>query len=397
MFEFIPAARWSGYGTSIFTEMTELANRHNAVNLAQGFPDFPGPAKLRQKLTEHTAASHLQYAPSSGEETLRKALSQWIYDSYGVYYDPASEITVTTGATEGLYSVINAFVNPGDKVIVFEPFYDSYGQAIANAGGQVVPVRLHAPDTPLGMKAGGWAIDWASFDAACVGGARLLLLNSPHNPTGKVFSEEELQHIATGALKAKALVVTDEVYEQLVFEGAAHSTLAAFESLQGRVIRISSAAKSFGFTGLKVGWVSAAAHLTRAIRLVHQATVFCVPPNFQTALADLIAEKEWLKTYFDDFRSEYQFKRDFLQAALERSGFFVQPTFGTYFLMANYESLAGDLADVTFAKQLIETKSVVAIPTSVFYIAPPKSLPWLRFAFCKSEDTLKKAAHSLLG
>lgn len=390
------ALRWNGFGTSIFTEMTELARAHKAVNLAQGFPDFAGPQELLNAVGEHLRTCHNQYAPAIGEEVLRTQVSKFVFNQTGAYYDPKTEVTITTGATEAVYAVVNAFVNPGDRVIVFEPFYDSYAQAIANAGGQIVPVRLHAPDTPVGMQAKGWAVDWSEFDAAAAGGFSFVILNSPHNPTGKVFSADELEHIAAKVLKNNAVVMCDEVYESLVFEPGTHVSLVSLEKVRHRVVRVSSAAKIFGFTGFKVGWVTAPAALTESVRLVHQGIVFCTPPFIQLGLAEVMSNQDWLTQYLADSRASYQSKRDFLKATLERAGYTVQQAQGSYFLMANYEALAGDISDVFYAKQLIETHSVAAIPPSVFYAKAPKSLPWLRFAFCKSQETLERAAQLLL-
>lgn len=390
------AKRWSGFGTSIFTEMTQLANAHKAVNLAQGFPDFPGPSELLSRVSEHLRTCHNQYAPSIGEEFLRTQVSKSVFAATGAYYDPKTEVTITTGATEAIYAVINAFVNPGDRVVVFEPFYDSYAQAIANAGGQLVPVRLHAPDTPQGLQAKGWAVDWSEFDAAAAGGFSLLILNSPHNPTGKVFSFDELERIADGVIKNGAIAMCDEVYEALVYEPGEHVSLASLEKVRDRVVRISSAAKTFGFTGFKVGWVTAPSALSACVRLVHQGIVFCTPPFIQLGLADVMADEAWFKTYLESVKADYLAKRDFLKATLERAGFTVQPSSGSYFLMANFEKLAGDVTDVSYAKQLIETHSVAAIPPSVFYVKAPKSLPWLRFAFCKTQATLERARQLLL-
>jgi aspartate/methionine/tyrosine aminotransferase len=313
-----------------------------------------------------------------------------------VHFDPQTEITITTGATEAIYSVLNAVVNPGDRVVVLEPAFDCYAQAIANAGGAVVPVKLHAPDTPKGLAAGGWALDWEEFDAAVAGGFRLLVLNSPHNPTGKVFSHSELDRLAAGVLKADALVMTDEVYEGLVFGEVEFHSLSQWPALREKVIRVSSAAKTFGFTGFKVGWVCASPALSRAVRLVHQSTVFCTPPFLQTALGEVLEDERELEIYLKSLKRDYEEKKERLRATLERAGFQVAPTQGAYFLMANYEALAGDVSDVVFAKQLIETHSVAAIPPSVFYFRAPKSLPWLRFTFCKTEETLQKASELLL-
>jgi len=390
------AARWSGFGTSIFTEMTNLAKKHQAVNLSQGFPDFPGPVELLKAVQEHLVTSHNQYAPSIGEEPLRKAVSRTVFASTGVHYDPLTEVTITSGATEAIYSVVNAFVNPGDRVLVFEPFFDCYAQAIANAGGVMVPVRLHAPDTPQGLQAKGWAIDWDEFDAVAAGGFRFAILNSPHNPTGKIFSEAEIERIAKKVVANNAILMTDEVYEHLLFDGATHFSVCSLDTARANVVRVSSAAKTFGFTGFKVGWVTAPRELSAAVRLVHQSTVFCTPPFLQTAIAAVMEDEVWFARYLTEFRASFQAKRDFLQATLQRAGFEVQPSQGTYFLTANFCALAGDISDVAFAKQLIETHSVAAIPPSVFYARVPRSLPWLRFAFCKSEETLRRAADMLL-
>lgn len=390
------ASRWTGFETSIFTAMSELAREYKAVNLAQGFPDFPGPKKLLDAVANAVESCHNQYSHSSGEEALRIQISEFIRATTGASYDPTTEITITTGATEALYSAINAFVNPGDRVVVFEPFYDSYAQGIINAGGVIVPIRLHAPDTPLGLRANGWAIDWSEFDAVAAGGFKALILNNPHNPTGKVFSEDELERIFAKVLKNDAVVFADEVYEQLVYEPAQFLSACSFSKIRSNLVRISSASKTFGFTGFKVGWVAAPPALTKAVRLVHQAVVFCTNAHVQLGIAEVLKDKTWIDSYLKALKAEYREKRDFLKTALERTGFVVPPCHGAYFLMASFEKLAGDLKDVTFAKQLIETRQVAAIPPSAFYVTPPKSLPWLRFAFCKKKETLEKAASLLL-
>lgn len=382
------AARWAGFGTSIFTAMTELARQHDAVNLAQGFPDFHGPAELLRAVSAHVATSHHQYAPGSGEERLRRAVVRFVLASTGIEHDPRTEVTITTGATEALYAAVNAFVNPGDRVVVFEPLYDSYAQAIANAGGVLVPIRLHAP----AVGADTWTIDWRELEAATAAGFRLLLLNSPHNPTGKVFTSEELARIAAAVQETGAVALCDEVYEQLVYDGARHLSLSTFPAVRDQVVRVSSAAKTFGFTGFKVGWVTASPALTAAVRLVHQATVFSTPPFLQTAIAEVLEDDAWLGAYLADLSRRYQAKRDLLSRALEQAGFEVPRVLGTYFVMARFGGLPGGPSDVEFARQLIETRGVAAIPPSVFYARPPGRLPWLRFAFCKRDETLERAA-----
>ncbi|MGY3803276.1 aminotransferase class I/II-fold pyridoxal phosphate-dependent enzyme [Pigmentibacter ruber] len=390
------AQRWNSIGKSIFSEMTSLAKLHNAINLGQGFPDFYGPIRIIESISKQVLTCHNQYSPSHGEPQLRTEVSFFVEKTTGVIYDPETEITITNGATEAIFCAINAFVNPGDKVLVFEPAFDSYYQAIANAGGQAVPVKLHAPDTPVGVRGGGWTVDWSEFDAACAGGIQLAIFNSPHNPTGKVFSEDELDRIATKLLKKNAIILCDEVYENLVFEPYTHTSLCSIPKIQHLVVRISSAAKTFGFTSLKIGWVCAPQNLTEAIRIVHQATVFCSSAFIQLGIADVMSDHKWLYTYLKEQKEQYFIKRNFLKSILERAGYIVSNTQGTFFITANYANLAGDISDLTYAKQLMETNRIATIPLSSFYKQPPKSLPWIRFAFCKKEETLRAVADLFL-
>ncbi|MES2615032.1 MAG: aminotransferase class I/II-fold pyridoxal phosphate-dependent enzyme [Bdellovibrionota bacterium] len=391
------ASRWNGFGKSIFSEMTQLAQQYNAVNLGQGFPDFYGPERLLKSISEQVLTCHNQYSNSAGEIELRLQIDAFVSKNTGVFYNPHNEITITNGASEALYCALNAFINPGDKVLVFEPAFDLYYQAIANAGGVVVPIRLHAPDTPLGIANNSkWTIDWHEFDAAAAGGFSLMIFNSPHNPTGKVFSEEEIDRIASKILKNNAIVLSDEVYENLVYDDIQATSLASIPKIQHLVVRISSAAKTFGFTGLKVGWACAPAHLTEAIRIVHQATVFCVSPFTQLGLAEVMKDENWFYSYLKSQQESYTEKRNTLTQILERAGYFIAPCEGTFFLMANYEKLAGDISDVLYARQLIETHHIATIPISPFYKNPPKSLPWVRFAFCKKEETLSYVSELLL-
>jgi aspartate/methionine/tyrosine aminotransferase len=380
------AARWAGFGTSIFTEMTELARARGAVNLAQGFPDFHGPDELLRAIAAHVQSSHHQYAPGNGEERLRRAVARFVASTTGVERDWATEVTITTGATEAIYATVNALVNPGDRVVVFEPLYDSYAQAVANAGGVLVPIRLHPPD---------WHVDWAELDRARDAGFRLLLLNSPHNPTGKVFTDDELARIADALRAADAVALCDEVYEQMTYDGARHVSLSTLPEVRDQVVRISSAAKTFGFTGLKIGWATASRELTAAVRLVHQATVFSTSPFLQTAIAQVLEDDAWMERYLDELRTTYKGKRDFLTRALTQAGFDVPAVRGTYFVMASFARLAPELTDLEMTRRLVEEKGVAAIPPSVFYTQPPGPLPWLRFAFCKRDETLALAAQRL--
>jgi N-succinyldiaminopimelate aminotransferase len=388
--------RWCSIGESIFTEMTMLAKAHHALNLGQGFPDFYGPQEVIQAISEQVLSCHNQYAPSAGEEPLRKQIASYIHRTTGVLYDSATEITITTGASEAIYSAINAFVNPGDKVILFEPAFDLYYQAIANAGGVVVPVRLHAPDTPVGIQGGGWSLDWSEFDAAVSSGFSLMIFNSPHNPTGKVFTEEERERIAHAILKHNAIVISDEVYENLVYDDRNHVSLVTQPKIKHLVVRVSSAAKTFGFTGLKVGWVSAPAPLTKCVRLVHQATVFCVSPFTQLGIAQAMSREDWFVNYLDQQKQSYQDKRNFLVEVLKKAGFDVCIPQGTFFITANFEKRAGDISALEYARTLVKTERIATIPLSPFYQNPPKSLPWLRFAFCKTQKTLDLVAREFL-
>lgn len=390
------ADRWKSFGTSIFTAMSEKARSHKAVNLAQGFPDFPGPQKLLDAVAAQVKTCHNQYSHATGEERLRVQLSHWLSQSIGKTFHPQTEITVTTGATEALYSCLNAFVNPGDRVVVFEPFYDSYGQAIANAGGIVVPIRLHAPDTPLGLAANGWAVDWDEFNTVSKSGFKVLLLNTPHNPTGKVFTISELEQIAEAVEQNNAVAICDEVYEQLVYNDTENISLITLPRMHKHVLRISSAAKTFGFTGFKVGWVTGNEELSRAVRLVHQAVVFCTNAHVQLGLADVLSDENWLAGYLQELKSDYLRKRNFVTGMLKKAGFVTAPCPGTYFVMASFANISPELSDVEFASLLIEKKGVAAIPPSAFYISPPKQLPWLRFAFCKKDETLLEAQTRLL-
>lgn len=396
------ARRWSNFGTSIFTEMTQLANTHGAVNLAQGFPDFGGPEEVLKQVARETLHCHNQYAPAIGEAGLRAAVSSLVKSRTGIEYCPDEEVTVTTGATEAIYSVVNAFVNQGDRVVVFEPCYDSYAQAIANAGGVLVPVRLHAPDTPAGLANGGWAVDWDEFKSATSAGFALMILNTPHNPTGKIFTPAELEKISQCVIGNDAILMCDEVYEYLTYvpDGLFVSPVA-LSGMRSRTVRISSAAKTFGFTGFKVGWVTAPADLTRDIRLVHQGVVFCTNPATQRGLATMMADKAWIAGYLAGLPETYGAKQNYLAASLSKSGFRVQRAEGSYFLMASYETHVKGTAvrDVDFVKTLISGARVAAIPPSVFYYGSqaPRRLNWLRFAFCKTDETLKTAAERLEG
>jgi aspartate/methionine/tyrosine aminotransferase len=375
--------------------MSELAKQAGAVNLAQGFPDERGPERVLAAMREELMQGTHQYAPYMGEPRLREAVAAHMMDFGGLEYNPETEITITTGATEAIYSAINAFVNPGDRVLIFDPSFDTYAQAVANAGGVVVPIRLHAPDTPLGLRWGGWAVDWDEFDSVAKDGFSFLILNSPHNPTAKVFAREELLRISEAVQKQNAIVLSDEVYEHIVFDDAEHLSLASFPGMRERVVRVSSVAKTFGFTGFKLGWVCAVPELTAAIRLVHQAVVFCTPSHIQLGFAEVLLDANWTRGFVEAQRTELALRRTILADSLVRAGFRVELTRGTYFLLANYEELSTCSDAMSFCRDLALRRKVACIPVSAFSLKLPQENFWLRFAFCKSRDSLARAGKLL--
>ena len=380
----MPAARISSFGTSIFAEMSRLAAEHKAINLGQGFPDFDGPDEVREAAIAAIQAGDNQYAVSSGQPGLRRAIAEHMQHHYGQAYDPDTEVTVTSGATEGLFAAIMALVNPGDEVIVFEPFYDSYVPNTLMAGGVPRCVPLHAPD---------WHYDPDELEAAFNDRTRLIVLNTPHNPTGKLYSEQELDQIAALCLKWDVLALTDEVYEHLVFDGARHLRLAQRPGMAERTLSASSHGKTFGFTGWKIGWLLTAPELTAAVRRVHQYVTFASATPFQAAAA---AALRLNGEYYQALQADYQARRDYLAGVLSQAGLKVSLPRGTYFIMADFTPLGFD-DDVAFCRWLTTEIGVAAIPPSAFYSDAHKHLAshWARFAFCKRRDTLERAAERL--
>jgi len=372
------------FGTTIFSEMTALAVAHDAINLSQGFPDFDGPAEVVEAASAALRAGENQYARSPGHPRLVAAIAATLEAWYGLRYDPLTEVTVTSGATEGIAASLLGLLEPGDEVIAFEPVYDSYPAAAALAGAQVVPVTLRFPD---------FALDVAAVEAAVTDRTRLLLVNDPHNPTGKVFTRDELAALADIARRHDLLVLTDEVYEHLCLDGRPHVPLATLPGMRERTLRLSSAGKTLSFTGWKVGWATGPAPLTAAVRAAHQFLTFCSATPLQFAVAHAL---ETLPDgFYDQLRDEYTRRRDFLARVLADVGFTVAPCQGTYFLLADFTRIwAGD--DVTLARHLIERCGVAAIPPSAFYLADrDEGRRLLRFAFCKRLETLERAAERL--
>ncbi len=376
------AGRIGGFGTSIFAEMSALAREHNAVNLGQGFPDFDGPPEIAAAVSRAIQAGHNQYAISFGEPALRNAIAQHAARWYTHAIDPQTEITVTSGATEAIFAAVLAFVDPGDEVIVFEPCYDSYVPCITMAGGVAVPVTLHAPLFRYNPD---------ELRAAFSPRTKAIIVNTPHNPSGTVFTPTELQLIAELCQAHDVLAITDEVYEHIVYAGAGHTRLATLDGMHDRTLTISSGGKTFSFTGWKIGWAMGAAPLQTALRRVHQFSVFATSTPMQYAIAEALALPD---AYYNELAADYQHRRDYLMTALADCRLQPQAPQGSYFILANIGHLgAGNGAD--FCRHLVREIGVAAIPLDSFYLRPEHGEQWIRFCFCKQWKTLAAAAERL--
>jgi aspartate/methionine/tyrosine aminotransferase len=378
------SSRIADFKDSIFGVISRLAREHQAVNLGQGFPDFDGPEFLKEIAYQKMKEGHNQYAPFPGSLNLRSEVSHYYKKFYGLNYNPESEITISVGATEAIYLVIMALVSPGDEVVVLEPFYDSYVASIKMAGGTPVPVTMHAPD---------FTIDRGELEKAVTSRTKLLILNNPHNPTGKVWSEAELRLVADVALKNDLYVLSDEVYEFLVFDGLKHLPTATLEGMYDRTITVSSAGKTFGLTGWKIGWICANEKVTRACRLVHQYVTFAVCTPLQEAVAVGLTK---LPEYLPGFVQLYQDKRDLFYRELKSVGFDFSIPKGTYFMMVPISNKT-QLSDVDYALKLISERKVATVPPSAFYLKSNQGQKFLRFCFAKKEETLREAASHLQG
>ncbi len=374
----------TGFGSTVFAEMTQKALQFDAVNLGQGFPDTDGPAELLQIAQEAIAAGLNQYSPAIGMQTLREAVAEHQERFYGLQVDPAQEVLVTVGATEAIAASILALVEPGEEVVTFEPYYDSYAASIALAGGVRRTVPLRFPDL---------AIDAEALRAAFGPRTRAVLLNTPHNPTGKVFTTEELQLVADLAREHDAVVISDEVYEHLTFDGLRHRPIATLPGMAERTLTISSGGKTFSVTGWKVGWVHGPARLVAAVRAVKQFLTFVGSGPFQPAIAHGLRLPE---EFFTGLATELQGKREVLVQALTSVGLPVMPCQGTYFVIADAAPL-GVTDAVEFCRGMPESVGVVGVPVSAFCdeVEPVRTL--VRFAFCKREEVLREGARRLAG
>ncbi len=374
--------RLDGLGTTIFAEMSALATATGAINLGQGFPDTDGPEEIREAAVRALREGKgNQYPPGPGIPELRAAICEHQQRFYGLSFDPDTEVLVTAGATEAIAAAMLALLEPGDEVIAFEPFYDSYAACVAMAGAKRVPLTLRAPD---------FRPDLDRLRSLINPRTRLLLLNSPHNPTGMVLTRDEATVIAELAVEHDLLVVTDEVYEHLVFDGE-HHPIAALPGMRERTVSISSAGKTFSFTGWKVGWVTGSAALVSAVRTAKQYLTFVSAGPFQYAIAGALRLPD---SYFTGFLDDLRGKRDLLGDGLRTAGFEVYRPQGTYFITTDIAPF-GEKDGVAFCRALPERAGVVAVPNAVFYDDPEAGRSQVRFAFCKKDDVLQEAAKRL--
>jgi N-succinyldiaminopimelate aminotransferase len=374
--------RLDGLGTTIFAEMSARALATDSVNLGQGFPDVDGPRAIAQIAADAVLAGKgNQYPPGPGIPELRQAIAEHQQRFYGLTYDPATEVFVTAGATEAVAAALLALLEPGDEVIAFEPYYDSYAANIAMAGATRVPVTLRAPD---------FRPDLTELESKITARTRLLLINSPHNPTGTVLTRDELQIIANIAIKHDLIVVTDEVYEHLAFDRP-HIPLATFPGMRERTLSISSAGKTFSFTGWKVGWATGSPELIEAVKTTKQFMTFVASGPFQYAVAEALSLPD---SYYEDLRTDLKAKRDLLGAGLRDIGFGVYQPEGTYFITTDIAPL-GEKDGIEFCLGLPARAGVVAIPTVLFYDNKEAGRTKVRFAFCKRPEVLEEAMKRL--
>ncbi|MFD8600986.1 aminotransferase [Streptomyces sp. TSRI0445] len=374
--------RLAAFGTTIFAEMSALAVRTGSINLGQGFPDTDGPEEIREAAVRALRAGHgNQYPPGPGVPELRNAVAAHQERFYGLTWSPETEVLVTTGATEAIAASLLALLEPDDEVIAFEPYYDSYAACIAMAGAKRVPLTLRAP---------GFRPDLDELRTLITPRTRLLLLNTPHNPTGTVLTPDELAGIAALAVEHDLLVVTDEVYEHLVFTGA-HHPIAALPGMRERTVSISSSGKTFSYTGWKIGWVTGDAPLVAAVRSAKQYLTFVSGGPFQYAIAEALALPD---TFFTGFRADMHRKRDLLAKGLRAAGFRVYEPEGTYFITTDISPF-GDEDAYAFCRALPERCGVAAVPVSVFYDDPEAGRSQVRFTFCKRDDVLEEAVERL--
>ena len=382
-----PRARFRSLRTRNFTEsvireMTRLALRHNAVNLAQGFPDFPAPAEVKQAAKRAIDEEHNQYTITWGTPALRRGIAAYYGRRYAMAVDPEREITVCCGATEGMIASLLATTDPGEEVIVFEPYYENYGPDTWLCGAERRLVPLRAPD---------WTFDPYDLRRAFNSRTKAIIVTNPHNPTGKVFSRAELDLIATLCQEHDALAITDEIYEHILYDGAKHTPLASLPGMRDRTVTVNSMSKTFSVTGWRVGWIIAAPDLADSIRKVHDFLTVNAPAPMQQAAVMALGLAD---AFFADLADHYGRRRDLLFTALSEAGFSPYQPAGAYYIMADVARF-GFSGDMAFARDLMERGGVACVPGSSFFENPDHGARLVRFCFCKTEETLAEAARRL--
>ena len=381
-----PARITETFGESVIREMTRLCDAVGGINLAQGFPDFDTPEPFKEAAIAAIRAGRNQYPVTFGEPVLRERIAAKARRYNGIACDPATDITVCCGATEAMLSALKALINPGDEVVVFEPFYENYGPDAILSGATPRFVALHAPD---------WSFDPAELAAAFNERTKAIIINTPNNPTGKVFTRAELAQIAALCLKWDAYAVTDEIYEHLLYDGAEHVSLAALDGMAERTVTVNSVSKTYSATGWRVGWAIAAAPLTARIRKVHDFVTVGAPTPFQHAAAELLSRPD---EYYSSLAETYRQARDFFLPGLRECGFSFTAPRGAYYVMTEVGPLRarfGAADDERFSRLLLDQAGVATVPGSAFYSVPARGRDQVRFCFCKKLSTLSTALERL--
>ncbi len=381
--ELLPKSKLPHVETTIFTVMSALADKYQALNLSQGFPDFDPPDQLLDRVSFYLNNGYNQYPPMSGALPLRISISDKLKSAYGVEADPEREITVTAGATEALYCAITSIVRPNDEVVMFDPCYDSYDPVVSLNGGIPKHLEMRSPD---------FRIDWDEVSDSISDATRLIILNTPHNPTGTVLNSADIEALKQIVAGKNIYIISDEVYEHIIFDKVKHESICRYPELLEQSFVISSFGKTFHATGWKIGYCRAPSELTKEFRKIHQFVNFTVSTPFQMALADYLAGH---LEFCDQLGSFYQAKRDYFCSLLSKSRFHVRPSQGTYFQLLDYSNISGEL-DVTLSKEWTRELGIASIPISVFYRKQPASpQALLRFCFAKDDATLEKAGEIL--
>jgi methionine transaminase len=368
-------------GTTIFTVMSKLAQDHNAINLSQGFPDFDCPDRLKELVSYYLNDRRNQYPPMTGIPALREQIAKKVFDYYGYQADPETEVTVTSGATEALFDAIQAVVSAGDEVIVFDPAYDSYEPSVALAGGKTVHIPLSQPE---------YSIDWQRVEESINDRTRLIIINSPHNPCGSLLGDADFESLAGIIRECNILVLSDEVYEHMVYDGMKHKSVLSHPELKNKSFAVFSFGKTYHATGWKLAYCIAPQNLSEEFRKIHQFVTFTSSSFVQYAIADFMNE---CPEHALELPAFYQKKRDYFCSLMKDSRFTFTPSGGTYFQLLDYSQIS-DLDDMEFNLYLTKEKGVAAIPLTPFYEAAPGSKV-LRFCFCKDDSTLEQAAEIL--